>query len=84
MQSSHYKRHPYRLTAMAATLRAHANLNAFASPKGCPPQAESSYNKVDTVASRLGWNAAATHGCSLYEKNSAISNTIGEKNEIHP
>ena len=74
----------YRLAATAATLRAHANLNAFVPPKGWPPQAESSYNKVDTVASRLGWNAAAKHGCSLYEKNSAILNTIGEKNEIYP
>jgi len=61
MQSSRYKRHPYRLTAMAAARRAHANLNAFVPPKGWPRQAESNYNKVDTVASRLDWNAAATH-----------------------
>lgn len=61
MQGSHCKRHPYRLAAMAATLRAHANLNAFDPPKGWPPQAESNYNKVDTVASRIGLNTAVTH-----------------------
>ena len=33
----------YRLAATAATLRAHANLNAFVPPKGWPPQAESKY-----------------------------------------
>ena len=51
----------YRLAAMAATLRAHANLNAFVPPNGWPPQAESNYNKVDTVASRIGLNTAVTH-----------------------
>jgi len=35
--------------------------SGFVPPKGWPPQAESNYNKVDTVASRIGLNTAVTH-----------------------